>query len=157
MTIKTITQKADLNMPPQMSAEVTSTLAHHEAAITNLGGRMSGVENGLRTLQGEVHAGFAGIANSMNTQISALGSKLDKLDAQPKFDFHKMVGTIVSLAGLFALICGGIIYITNSQNAALVAEQKAFNSNVGRIVEKHEGEIDSLKSWSATVIVGARK
>lgn len=156
MTVKNLAQTAGSRMP-QMTPEVASTFAHHEAAISNLGGRMTGVETGLRTLQGEVHTGFAGISTNMNAQIGGLASKLDKLDSQPKFDFHKTVSTIVAIAVLFSMICGGIIYITNGQNAALIAEQKAFNSNIGKLVEKHDAEIEALQSWTSTVIVGARK
>lgn len=118
--MKTVSPKSG-RMMPGLSPEITSTLAHHEAAINNLGGRMTGVENGLRTLQGEVHTGFAGIANSMNTQIGALSSKLDRLDAQPKFDFHRTVGTVTTLAVLFSMVCGGIIWITTSQFQITVA------------------------------------
>jgi len=139
--------------------DITQTLAHHDAAIATLGGRMTGVETGLKTLQGEVHHGFANVTQNVNQQLSSvshtvntLGSKIDKLDAQPKFDFHKIVGTVVSIAVLFTMICGGIIYITNSQNAAIVAEQKAFNGIVAKSLERHENKIDEINGWRATII-----
>lgn len=37
-----------------MSKDLISTLAHHDAAISTLGGRMTGVEAGLTSLQSEV-------------------------------------------------------------------------------------------------------
>lgn len=160
----TMPGKAGKAMAPP--PDITSQLAHHDAAIGALGGRMTGVETGLRTLQGEVHTGFAAVTHNVNQQLggvnqtmAALGSKIDKLDAQPKFDFHKVVGTVVSLAVLFTMICGGIIYITNSQNAAVVAEQRSFNQTVAKTLERqgdkidrHEGEIATINSWRATII-----
>ena len=147
--MRTVAQKSG-QMMPGLSPEITSTLAHHDAAIQNLGGRMTGVETGLRTLQGEVHAGFAAITTNMNTQISALGSKLDKLDAQPKFDFHRTVGTVTTLAVLFSMVCGGIIWITTSQfqiTAATVERTAASLSETRR-------DVDYLREklgWTARV------
>lgn len=139
--------------------DITAQLAHHDAAIGALGGRMTGVEQGLKTLQGEVHAGFSNVTHNVNQHIGNLASKIDRLDARPTFDFHKVVGTVVSLAVLFGMICGGIIYINNAQNAALVAEQKVFNSTVAKALEKHddridrnEGEIAVINSWRATIV-----
>jgi hypothetical protein len=127
--------------------DLMQTLAHHDAAISTLGGRMTGVERGMATLQTEVHTGF----NALNTTLNGLNSKIDKFDARPQFDFHKTVGTIVAIAVLFSMICAGIIYITNSQNAALVAEQKSFNTNIGKLVEKHDAQIESINGWRATI------
>lgn len=113
--------------------DLVHTLAQHDAAINTLGGRMSGVETGLRTLQGEVHSGF-----------NVLGSKLDKLDAAPKFDFHKTVGTVVALAVLFSMICGGIIWITTGQFGAMIAEQKSFNGIVKDRLDRHDTALDKI-------------
>lgn len=136
--------------------DITAQLAHHDAAITALGGRMTGVETNLRTLQGEVHHGFAGIQQNMSSQIGNLASKLDKLDAAPKFDFSKTVSTVVGVAILFSMTCGGIIYIVRSQSEAVLAEQKAinseqrsFNGTVSKILDKHEGSLERLNSWVA--------
>lgn len=139
--------------------DITAQLAHHDAAIGALSGRMSGVESGLKTLQGEVHHGFANVTHNVNQQIgglaqtiTGLNSKLDRLDAAPKFDFHKIVGTVVSLAVLFGMVCGGIIYITQSQTAAVVAEQKIFNQTVAKGLERHEQQITEINGWRATII-----
>lgn len=131
--------------------DLLQTIAHHDAAITTLSGRMTGVEQGLKTLQGEVHSGFAGIQNTMTHQIGALASKLDRVDARPTFDFHKIVGTVVSIAALFAMVTGGIIWINQSQTAALVAEQKSLNGQFGKQLEKHEYRLDQMDQWRATV------
>lgn len=111
------------------SPDITQTLAHHDAAISTLGGRMTGVESGLRTLQGEVHSGFAQLGVTLN----AVNSKIDRFDARPQFDFHRMVGTIVGLAVLFSMIVGAIIWLTTSQFAGVIDK-----------VSKHENIIDRL-------------
>lgn len=123
--------------------DLTATLATHDAAITVLGGRMTGVESSVRTLQGEVHSGF-----------STLGSKLDKLDSRPQFDFHKTTKTVSSLVFLFAAVCAGIIYIVNSQNAAERARQEVLNTALTEKVSKAESvllKIDEKLDWQAVI------
>jgi hypothetical protein len=113
-------------------SDLLTTLAHHDAAISTLGGRMSGVERSLSTLQGEVHTGFVG-----------LGSKLDKIDARPTFNFGDTVRTVLSLAVLFSMVVGGIIWVTTAQQTGLVAK-----------VEKHEAAMERLSErigWVARV------
>lgn len=144
--MNTMPGKAGKSMSPP--PDITTQLAHHDAAIGTLGGRITGVETGLRTLQGEVHSGF----NGLNSTLLTLNSKFDRLDARPTFDFHKIVGTIVSIAVLFTMICGGIIYITQSQTAAVVAEQKAFNGTIAKSLERHEQQIGEINGWRATII-----
>lgn len=148
----------DMKMPVQSASDFRTTLAHHDAQITNLGGRISGVESGLRTLQGEVHTGFANVTQNVTQQINsvaavvnALSSKFDRMDAAPKFDFHRIVGTIVSLAALFAMICAGIIYITTAQTSAVIAEQKAYNNQISHRVETNEDAIRRLAGWAPVV------
>ena len=132
-----------------MPRDLTATLATHDAAIQTLGGRMTGVESSVRTLQGEVHTGF-----------SHLGSKLDKLDAAPKFDFHKTVKTVSSLVVLFAAICAGIIYIVNAQSAAQLAKQDVLNSALSEKLHKAEtvlDKIDQKLDWATTIERGSKK
>jgi hypothetical protein len=124
-------------------SNLASTLAHHDAAISTLGGRMTGVESSVRTLQGEVHTGFV-----------ALGSKLDKLDAAPKFDFHQTTKTVLSLAVLFSMVCAGIIYITNAQSAAERARQEILANALSEKVSKTESilqKIDEKLDWAPVV------
>lgn len=109
------------------------TLAHHDAEIRTLGGRMGGVETGLRTLQGEVHTGF-----------SLLSQKLDRVDARPTLDLHKAVGTVLALAVLFSMVVGGIIWVTQNQFSGIVAEQKALNSSLSQRTDKNEAIIEKL-------------
>jgi hypothetical protein len=124
-------------------SNLASTLAHHDAAITTLGGRMTGVESSVRTLQTEVHTGFV-----------ALGSKLDKLDSRPQFDFHQTTKTVLSLSVLFSMVCAGIIYITNAQGAAERARQEVLNNALTEKASKTESileKIDSKLDWAPVV------
>lgn len=130
-------------MPGKMGdGSLSAVLAHHDTEIKNLGGRMHGVETGLRTLQGEVHTGFASMQQAMNGLGNGLAALNSKLDSAPKFDAHKSISTIVSLAVLFAMICTGIIYISGSQFSSVIAEQKSFNGLVAKQIERHELRLD---------------
>jgi hypothetical protein len=128
-------------MSGQKTSDLFTTLAHHDAAISTLGGRMTGVESSVRTLQGEVHSGFAG-----------LGSKLDKLDARPTFNFPELVRTVLSLIVIFSMVVGGIIWVTTAQFAGVVAEQRSLNANIAARVEKHETVLERI-GWAAKVEV----
>ncbi len=125
-----------------------TTLAHHDEQISALGGRMTGVETQMRTLQGEVHTGFAAVQSSMNSQIGSLASKLDKLDAAPKLDFHKTVATVTTIAVLFSMIVGGIIYITTGQFAGAWSRQDAFNSHMTSRIESIESQTQKVLGWA---------
>ena len=129
-------------IPPQGPEEWATTIAHHDAAIGSLSHRITGVETGLRTLQGEVHTGFVGL----NTQFSQLGNGLSslnsKLDAQPKLNLHQSVSTVLALSVLFSMVVGGIIWVTTNQFAGVVAEQKAFNAAIAGRAEKIDARID---------------
>lgn len=130
-------------MAEHMPKDLMATLATHDAAINTLGGRMTGVESSVRTLQGEVHTGFA-----------ALGSKLDRIDAAPKFDFHQTTKTVLSLAVLFSMVCAGIIYITNTQGAAERAKQEVLNNALAEKLSKTESvleKIDNKLDWAPIV------
>ena len=148
-------------IPPQGPEEWATTIAHHDAAIGSLSHRITGVETGLRTLQGEVHSGFTGLnvqyAN-MNNGLSALASKLD---AQPKINLHQSVSTVLALSVLFSMVVGGIIWVTTNQFAGVVAEQRAFNAAIaGRAdkidtrIDKNETSIDKIREtighWMTT-------
>jgi hypothetical protein len=128
-------------MAGQTPSELFTTLAHHDAAISTLGGRMTGVESSVRTLQGEVHSGF-----------SVLGGKLDKLDARPSFNFGEMVRTVLSLAVLFSMVVGGIIWVTTAQFAGVVAEQRSLNTSLNARMERHETVLERI-GWAAKVEV----
>jgi len=74
------------------------------------------------------------------------------------------VPTITTIAVLFSMIVGGIIYITQSQTAAVVAEQRSFNQTVVKTLERQtdkieriDGEITNINSWRATIIPAPRE
>lgn len=136
---------------------IEAAIAHHDAEIVNLSARMSGVENSVITLGNETRAGFS----QVGIQFADLKSTLQHLNSAPKVDVHRIISSVVAIAVLFSMIIGGIIYINNSQTAALVAEQKAFNSNVARTLEKSEDKLQNhetrltkteveLGRWSTT-------
>lgn len=115
--------------------DLVQTLAHHDAAINTLGGRMTGVERGMATLQTEVHSGF----NALNTTLNGFNSKIEQIGSRPQLDIHRMVSTVTTLAVLFSMVVAGIIWITTSQFAGMVAEQKGFNAVTS-------GQLDDLKT-----------
>lgn len=129
--------------------DLSAVLAHHDAAINSLGGRMSSVETGLKTLQGEVHHGFAG-----------LNSKLDRLDARPTFNFHQTIKTVLNLAVLFSLVVGGIVWVTTNQFSGVVAQQKFTNDALISKLDRHDTVLQSLMEqisrlgWGASVKEG---
>ena len=131
---------------PNDPSELAKTLAHHDAAIGSLSQRITGVETGLVTLQGEVHKGFAGL----NSQFSQLGNGLSnltsKLDAQPKINLHQSVSTVLALSVLFSMVVGGIIWVTTNQFAGVVAEQRAFNAAIAGRAEKIDARVDKAET-----------
>lgn len=133
------------------ATDVSVTLAHHDQAIQHLGSRISGVESGLRTLQGEVHTGFTSIQTAMAHQISGLASKLDKLDAAPKFNFHETVKTVTTLAVLFSMVVAGILYVTNAQYAGTLAEQKSLNAQRTVVIEDLSQRVRDLEAWRPVI------
>lgn len=51
---------------PPIDFDLASTLAHHDAGITNLENRMTGVEQGMRSLEGVVQTGFSHLSNTLS-------------------------------------------------------------------------------------------
>lgn len=113
--------------------ELLKTLAHHDAAIVTLGGQM-------KTLQGEVHSGFA----SINSTLLTMNSKLDKQEARPTFNIHETIRTVQSIGLTVGLIVGGIIWIVNGSFSGMVAEQKALNQSVVERLKEHQSDINKL-------------
>ncbi len=135
---------------PVMPGNLSAQLAHHDAAIVNIASRVTGVESGLKAMQGEMHSSFQAVTGA----ISNLGSKLEKLDSRPQFDFSKTVGTVTSIAVLFSMVVGGIIWVTTGQFAGLVAEQKSFNhvasGRLDRVETRVEKMADEIGKWHTT-------
>ena len=115
--------------------DISGILAHHDAAIGGLSSRMGHVE---RTLEGH-----GGLLQEIRTAVT-------KNDARPVFNFHQTISTIVAIAILFSMVCGGIIYIVNGQNATAQAEQR----NLTVRVDKHDQLLERLSAiagWTAKV------
>ena len=129
-----------------MPTEISQTLAHHEAAIATLGGRMVGVETGLRTLQTEVHSGFA----SITTTLHSLDGKIDRFDARPQVDIHRTVSTVTTVAVLFSMVVGGIIWVTTSQFAPLVQSVTTQGDRLTR-AESELSETKEKIGWASRV------
>jgi hypothetical protein len=120
-------------------SDIKETVAQHQSEIAALGGRMSGVETGLRTLQSEVHTGFAAIS----TMMHKVDSKIDRFDQRPQFNVHQWIGTLLSLSILFVMIVSGIIYVAQSQFSAVITKQDGIND---RLAEKID-ELGSRVGW----------
>ena len=168
MTVKTIDRRPiGINMADGEN-DLSATLARHDTAIQSLGGRMHGVESGLKTLQGEVHQGITKLSGENSSIKEALASLGSKFDSRPTFDAHRTIQSIAYLAGLFSLVVGGIIWVTNNQFAGVVAEQKAFNGTVNKLLDRHDTRIQSnenrvlkvediIGDWATSIKRGARR
>lgn len=115
------------------TGELLSTIAHHDAAISSLGGRMEGVEHGLSKLNTEVHTGF-----------HTLSSKLDRMDAAPKFDFHRTVSTVLSISVLFSMVVAGIVWVTTNQFSGFMLENRNFHERTNKRLERAEEELGTV-------------
>lgn len=110
------------------SDDLMQTLIKHDGLIQGLGSRIDHVEKTL---------GDHGAA------LSRIEQAVTKVGARPEFDFYKTVKTVQSLAVLFAMVVGGVIWITTSQF-----------SNVAVSVERHDKAIEQLSErvgWTAHV------
>jgi uncharacterized coiled-coil protein SlyX len=136
MTTKSIEGRS----PMRRGATLESTIAHHDAAISSLSGRMHGVETELKSMHGQMHTGFENVSQA----LAAMSSKLDKQEARPVFNFHQAVGTVLALAVLFSMVVGGIIWVTTSQFSGVLAEQKALNTALTSKTERNEALIEKL-------------
>ena len=138
----------------KMPSGFVEKLAHHDAAINQLGTRMGGVESRLGSLQGEVHTGFSKLTKLIGDQTS-------KLDARPAFDLHKVAVTLVALSALFASVVTGIIWITSNQFGVVVAKQEGFNEAMKGRVTKLETNVekinDTIGVWKTRIVNGGAR
>lgn len=119
-------------------SSLTATLAHHDRELGSLANRMGHVEKTL----GE-HGSI----------LHEIRQAVTKHDAQPRVDVHRAVSTVVALAVLFSMVCGGIIWITTSQFSGIVAEQRSLNTELKSRTEKHDLMLDKLSErvgWTAS-------
>jgi len=101
------------------------TLAHHDAAIGGLSTRVGHVETGIKAIQSEMSVGF-----------KDLSSKFAINEARPQFNFHQTVSTITTIAVLFSMIIGGIIWIVTGQFALVAAKVDRHDATLERMAEK---------------------
>ena len=117
--------------------DLAQTLAHHDAAINNLSGRMTGVETSLVKLHDNMGVGFTEITN-----------KLATLDAtKPPSMMHQiaMVSTVFGIAGM---IVWGITYVATSVMQPEIVHLKNATTFVSRSVDRrNEDEIAELKDY----------
>jgi len=109
------------------------TLAHHDAAI-----------NGLSSRIGHVEKTLGDHSTILHTIEKAVTRQDGKLDGRPVFNFHQAVGTVLALAVLFSMVVGGIIWVTTSQFAGVLAKQEAVNATLSDRSSKHEAVIEKL-------------
>lgn len=131
---------------------LAATLAKHDTAIDALTGRMAGVEQGVKTLQGEVHHGFTAIERSLQASNAALSSKLDRVEATPKLDVHKFIASTAAIMVMFSMLVGGIIWVTQSQFAGFVAKQDAINDRDKTRLDWQGNEIATIKDKIAPFV-----
>lgn len=109
------------------------TLAQHDAAI-----------NGLSSRIGHVEKTLGDHGNILHTIEKAVTRQDGKIDGRPIFNFHQAVGTVLALAVLFSMVVGGIIWVTTSQFAGVLAKQESINANLNERAGKHEAVIEKL-------------
>ena len=125
--------------------EWVRTLAHHDAAISNLSGRMTGVEANLKGLQTDVTHGF-----------TDLGSKIEKIAAKPSFEASSVLGIVKDAAVLIGAAVAAIIWVTTGQFSGTVARQDETNKLTERRLTTLEGRVDEKIGWLSRVEVGKR-
>lgn len=115
------------------------TLAHHDAAINGLAARLGHVEKTLGDHGSILHR----IENAVTTQ-----------SARPQFNFHQTVSTVTTIAVLFSMIVGGIIWITTSQFSGFIAKQEAINDRDKNRLDWQSNELSKITErlgWTTRV------
>lgn len=119
--------------------KVMGMLAHHDAEIRTLGGRMTGVESSIRTLNTEVNTGFAALHNTLN----ALDNKVSRFDSRPQFEFSKVLSLVRDVAFMIGAAVATILYVANGQYGAVIARQEGFNALLQQRIEA----VERSKRW----------
>lgn len=122
------------------SSNWIQTLAKHDTAIEHLGSE-------VRTLKSEVHQGFS----SINTGLVGLTSKLDRLDAAPRFDLRGTLGVVKDVAILFTMTVAGIIWIIHSLNAGNLARADILTAEEARAITELKDRVKDLEAWRPVV------
>lgn len=93
--------------------DLASTIAHHDAEIVTLGNRMSGVEQGVKSLEGTVQSGFSAISSSLAEMRGRTGPSLGTV-----------VGTVAAGGAVVAMIAGAITILVQSTLSPELTELK---------------------------------
>lgn len=121
-------------------------LAHHDAAISGLSSRIGHVEQTLGS-HGSILKDHGSLLQEIKIAVTTNAAK-------PVFNFHQTVSTVTTLAVLFSMVCGGIIWITTGQFAATLAKQEAINERDTRRLDLQSAEINKLQDklgWVARI------
>lgn len=119
---------------PGAGLDYRATLEHHDKELTNLAGRVG-------SLEVKLDAGFASVREAIAQQKQGVVSLKDA------------VSVVLSLAVLFSMVVGGIIWVTTNQFAGMVAEQKSMNMETKSRIERHDVILEKLTErvgWSAS-------
>jgi len=116
------------------------TLAHHDAEISNLSGRITGVEAGLKGLQTDVTHGFSDIS-----------SKIEKINARPSFEVSNVLAIVKDAAVLVGAAVAAIIWVTTGQFSGTVARQDETNKLTERRLTTIEEKISEKIGWLARI------
>ncbi len=116
------------------------TLAHHDAEISNLSGRITGVEAGLKGLQTDVTHGFSDIS-----------SKIEKINARPSFEMSSILSIVKDAAVLVGAAVAAIIWVTTGQFSGTVARQDETNKLTERRLTNIEEKMTEKIGWLSRV------
>ncbi len=111
---------------------IKATLEHHDRAIGQLTVRMGNVETRLEKIDVKMDAGFAAVTAALAQQRQSAVSLKDA------------VSVVLSLAVLFSMVVGGIIWVTTNQFAGIIARQDSLNTEIKSRLEKHDQAIDKM-------------
>lgn len=107
-------------------SDLARLVQHHDGQLEGLNARVGHVEKTL---------------NGHGMMLQDIKDAVTKQDARPTFDFHQTVSTVTTLAVLFSMVVGGIIYIVTQQNSTFVQTVNANSQDLGKIKD----DVDSLK------------
>lgn len=75
------------------------------------------------------------LAKDQANGFQAMRDSLAQIHAAPRLDPHKTVSTVLHLSVLFSMVVGGIIWVTTSQFAPLVARVQQNEFAINRLSE----------------------
>lgn len=117
------------------------------------GRRISTVETQVSELKADMKTGFGKVNDGVGQvydRMNSINQALTALQARQPVGWDKVIGTVQSLAVLFAMICAGIIYvasgITNKDTAALREDLAVIKFQLSQ-----RAQAAPTPSWTASV------